>query len=61
MADPYATCGVCDWRLEGDDMEALKMAVFEHVQKTHPAFWEDWQKAIRNGHYFMTGEGSYER
>lgn len=41
-------------------MEGLTAAAYAHVKEAHPVEWEDWQKAIRNGHYFMTGEGSYE-
>lgn len=58
---PYATCGLCPWRLDGDDMGALQTAMFEHVKKTHPTEWDDWEKTLRNGRYLWTGEGGYER
>jgi hypothetical protein len=60
-ARPLATCGLCDWRLEGDDMEALKVTAYEHVEKVHPVEWDEWMKAQRNAHYFLTGEGGYEQ
>lgn len=53
---PLATCGVCDWRLEGDDFETVKAQAYQHWESAHPQEWADWMQAQRNAHYFLTGE-----
>jgi hypothetical protein len=55
-ARPLATCGVCDWTLQGGDFEAVKAEAYQHWETAHPEEWADWLQAQRNAQYFLTGE-----